>query len=291
MPLIYFIAEDGTKLYFEVHGPEKGKPIFFLHGWGISSALFSEQVPPLVELGYKVILMDSRRHGKSEMGEECIEIYKDNLLDLMYLDFKELRKFLKINGKYMLVGHSAGGAISALISTFEPENVEALAILTSSYTISENPAMLLIWEMVPLFVQAIYNRYLRSGYKLVLRSRPVIYSLSMALDQPVDKIRAWIEDFLVIPRQQLILEHKNFLRHNIKKNLKDVKCPTVIIAGSLDLITPAIMSKTMHEIIPNSELHIIQNAGHLAMIEQKDEVNEILVNFVKNYYPVNFTRR
>ena len=231
--------------------------------------------------------MDSRRHGKSEMDIKCVEIYKDNLLDLMYSDFKDLRKHLKINGKYMLVGHSAGGAVSALISTYEPENVEALALLTSSYTISENPAMLLIWEMVPLFVQAIYNKYFRSGYKLILRSKAVIYSLALALDQPVEKIRAWIEDFLVIPREQLLLEHKNFLRHNIKNILKDIKCPTLIISGSLDLVTPAIMSKTMHELIPNSELHVIQNAGHLAMIEQKEEVNEILINFISKNYKNN----
>ncbi|NHI91112.1 MAG: alpha/beta hydrolase [Candidatus Lokiarchaeota archaeon] len=284
MFFIYFIADDGAQLYYEVHGPENGKPIFFLHGWGISSALFSEQVTPLKELGYKIILMDSRRHGKSDMDKRCIEIYKDNLLDLMYSDFKALRKFLNINGKYMLLGHSAGGAISALIATFEPQNVEALVMLTSSYTISENPAILIIWEMVPLFVQAIYNKYFRSGYKLVLRSRPVIYTLAMSLDQPIDKIRSWIEDFLVIPREQLLLEHKNFLRHNIKDKLKNIKCPTLIIAGALDLVTPKIMSKTMHELIHNSELHVIQNAGHLAMIEKKDEVNNILVNFVKKNY-------
>ena len=284
---IYFTTEDGAELYYDVKGPENGRPIFFLHGWSVSSALFSEQIPPLVKNGYKVILMDSRRHGKSDMDTKFVEIHKDNLLDLMLNDFKDFLKHLGLQDtKYMLVGHSAGGAISALQSTSD-ENVEALAIITSSYTISENPAMALLWELVPQALELLYNRYLRTGYKLLLRSRAVIYSLSLSLNQPIEKIRSWIEDILTIPKQQLILEYKQFKRHNIKENLKDVKCPTVIISAALDLITPAVMSKTMHEIIPDSELHTIQNAGHLAMIEQKEEVNEILLNFIKRKYPSN----
>jgi len=231
--------------------------------------------------------MDSRRHGKSDMDTKFIEIHKDNLLDLMLNDFKDLLVHLNLeNSKYMLIGHSAGGAVSALLSTSD-KNVEALAIITSSYTISENPAIALVWELVPQALDLLYNKFLRTGYKLLLRSRAVIYSLSVSLNQPIKKIRSWIEDILVIPKQQLILEYKHFKRHNIKENLKEVKCPTVIIAAALDLITPAVMSKTMHKMIPNSELHMIQNAGHLAMIEQKEEVNEILLKFIRKSYPKN----
>ncbi|MHA1145096.1 MAG: alpha/beta fold hydrolase [Candidatus Helarchaeota archaeon] len=275
---------DGARLFYDIKGDGE-KPIFFLHGWGISSAFFSEQVEPLMSNGYKIILLDSRMHGKSEKNQSVIpEIYKDNLLELMLDDFFNFKKELGIDGDYMLFGHSAGGAVSACIANKDPKHVKALAIINSSYTISENPAIILLWELVPLFVRALYNPYIRNGYKMVLRSKSIQYSLSLALDIPLANLQAWINDILTIPRQALVLEYMNLKRVNIKDIMKSITCPTLIVASDLDLITPAIMSKTIHELIHDSELHVIKNAGHLAMIEQKEEFNSILLDFLKRHY-------
>lgn len=165
----YFQTQDGAELFYDMKG-DGGKPIFFLHGWGVSSAFFSEQVPILTGQGYEIILLDARMHGKSKKDSMIPEIYKENLLELMISDFLGLKEFLGIKGSYMLFGHSAGGAVGAILALRDPKKVKALAMINSSYTISENPAILLLWELVPLFVRALYDPYLRTGYKVILRS-------------------------------------------------------------------------------------------------------------------------
>ena len=279
-----FVTPDGANLHYEIFG-DGGKPIVFLHGWGVSSAFFSEQIPPLTENGYRTILLDSRMNGKSEKQTSIIpEIYKDNLLELLLEDFFDFKEFIGLDEPYMIFGHSAGGAISACITTMDPENVKALAIINSSYTISENPAILVLWELVPLFVRAIYNPHIRNAYRMVLRTKTVQYSLSLSMDLPLSNIQAWIDDVLTIPKQALLLEYKNIKRTNIKEKLAQIRCPTLVVSSDLDLVTPAIMSKTIHKIIPQSEFYLIKNAGHLAMIEQKEKFNDILLNFLKNHY-------
>ncbi|MHA1379224.1 MAG: alpha/beta fold hydrolase [Candidatus Helarchaeota archaeon] len=284
---MYFEAEDGAKLYYEINGPKSGKPIIFLHGWGIGSAFFSEQIAPLVNEGYKVITMDARSHGKSERNTKYIKTFQDQLLDLMYMDFKSLLIHLNLKEKFSLIGHSAGGGISIAFATQTElkKYIASMVILNSAYTISEHPSGLLLWELVPFFVNVIYNPVLRSGYKLVLRSNATISALSLALQRPRKNVKKWIEDLITIPKEQLIREYQNFKRYNIRQHLKDIECPTLIIGAELDMITPAYMSKKMAKEIPNAELIIIKNAGHGSMIEQPQLVNRKIIEFLQRHFP------
>lgn len=283
-----FITDDGAKLFYEVHGKTNSKPVILLHGWGVGSVFFSEQIPSLVREGYKVITMDARSHGKSDKDSLYYEQYKDQLLDLMYMDFKNLLYHLDMKEKFTLIGHSAGGGISLVFGSLTElkEKIASIILINSAYTISENPSTLLLWELVPIFVNVMYNRLLRTGYKLILLSNGTITALSLALNQPREKIRSWLDDILNIPKEALISEYKNFKRYNLKEHLKDIKCPTLIIGGELDMITPVYMSTIMAKEIPNSELFIIKNAGHGAMIEQASQVNKIIISFLRKNYPV-----
>ncbi|MHA1384382.1 MAG: alpha/beta fold hydrolase [Candidatus Helarchaeota archaeon] len=282
---MYFEAEDGAKLYYEIHG--KGKPIIFLHGWGLGSVFFSEQIPPLIRENYKVITMDSRSHGKSDKSSEYIEEYKDRLLDLMYIDFKALIKHLNIKEKFTLIGHSAGGGIAIIFATETEfkDQIASLVLLNSAYTLSENPSISLIWELVPIIVNILFNPILRVSYKLILRSEATIRVLSLALQRPRDKIRNWIEDLINIPKKQIIWEYQNFKRYNLKEHLKEIKCPTLIIGSTLDMVTPLYMSRIMVKKIPNSKLHVVKNAGHWSMVEQPAQVNEKIISFLRKNYP------
>ena len=287
---MYFTSVDGAKLHYDIQGPKNGNPIMLLHGWGIASAFFSEQIPVLAKAGYKVITMDARSHGKSSKKSKFMEEFKNNLLDLMYCDFKDFLRHINLKEKFSLIGHSAGGGISLMFAsqTNLKDQIEAMIILNSAYTISDNPSILLLWELLPLFVNVIYNPLLRTGYKLILRSEATISALSLALQKPRENVRGWLEELTSIPRAQLILEYQNFKRYNIKEHLKDVECPTLVIGAELDMLTPAYMSKILAKEIPNSELHIVKGlAGHGAMIQKADEINNKILSFLNKHFPVN----
>jgi pimeloyl-ACP methyl ester carboxylesterase len=50
--------------------------------------------------------------------------------------------------------------------------------------------------------------------------------------------------------------------------------------GEHDLLTPPSASEEMHSRIPNSEIHVIPNAAHLSNLENSDEFNIHVLNFV-----------
>ena len=60
-----------------------------------------------------------------------------------------------------------------------------------------------------------------------------------------------------------------------------IAVPTLIVVGSLDEFTPVPDAKFMHDRIPNSELVVIEGAGHMPNLERTAEFNAALGAFLK----------
>ena len=282
---MYFETSDGTSLYYEDHGNKAGKPLFLLHGWGISSVFFSEQIPVLVEKGYRVITWDWRGHGQSKNqwnGTFKNISSKEELLELMYDDFKALKAHLEIDAPYGIIGHSAGAGVGLSIALANPEEVAILVILNSSYVLAETLTERTAWQFIPLALEASFNPIVQIPYKIALRS--TIPLLSLALNRPAKKVKMWIDDFLNVKKRTVLDEITNLKQHNLFNELPRLQIPCLIIAGQLDLLTPPRRARVLHAHIPHSELHIIRNTGHLAMVERPTEVNKYLLDFLKRAY-------
>ncbi|NVM27271.1 MAG: alpha/beta hydrolase [Candidatus Helarchaeota archaeon] len=283
---MYFDSCDGTPLYYEEHGNKKGRPIFLLHGWAISSVFFSEQIPPLVKNGYRVITWDWRGHGKSEWNGTLTKFKtKEELLEIMYDDFKTLVAHLEIDEPYGLIGHSAGAGIGLSIALANPEEVVVLGILNSSYVLAENFAEKAAWQVIPVALEAAFNPLFQIPYKMVLRGSVPL--LSLALGKSRKTVKSWVEDFIGVKKRTVIEELKNLKQYNLLEEVSRLHIPCLIIAGQYDLLTPPKRSRMLHRHIPKSELHIIRNTGHLSMVERSKLVNKYIINFLKREYPPN----
>jgi pimeloyl-ACP methyl ester carboxylesterase len=62
--------------------------------------------------------------------------------------------------------------------------------------------------------------------------------------------------------------------------LRTIHCPTLIVVGEEDTLTPPALSEEMHRAIPGSELVIVPGAGHLSSVEQPDAFNSALAAFL-----------
>ncbi len=286
---MYFNSVDGTPLYYEDHGEKDAPPLFLLHGWAISSVFFSEQIPALVESGYRVITWDWRGHGKSEWNGTLKHLTsRQQLLELMYDDFKTLKAHVEIDQPYGLIGHSAGAGIGLSIALANPEEVVVLGILNSSYVLAENFTERAAWEVIPFALEASFSPIVQIPYKMVLRG--TIPFISFALNKPRKTVKSWIEDFIGVKRKTVMEEIKNLKQYNLLGDLAKVDIPCLIIAGQYDMLTPPKRSRVLHEKIPNSELHIIPNTGHLSMVERSKEVNKYLIDFLSREFPTNQTK-
>jgi pimeloyl-ACP methyl ester carboxylesterase len=63
-------------------------------------------------------------------------------------------------------------------------------------------------------------------------------------------------------------------------SLDKIALPTMIIGGKDDLLTPPTFSEYLHGQIKDSELVIVEDAGHMVMLEQYDTVNKAIEGFV-----------
>jgi pimeloyl-ACP methyl ester carboxylesterase len=62
--------------------------------------------------------------------------------------------------------------------------------------------------------------------------------------------------------------------------LAAIHCPTLIIVGAEDVVTPPASSENLHKRIPGSQLVQIPHAGHLSNLEQPDAFNDALAKFL-----------
>ncbi len=64
--------------------------------------------------------------------------------------------------------------------------------------------------------------------------------------------------------------------------LESIHCPTLILVGDRDAVTPPALSEEMHRLIRGSELTVIEGAGHLSSIEQPAAFNKALARFLEH---------
>ena len=74
---------------------------------------------------------------------------------------------------------------------------------------------------------------------------------------------------------------KSAIRHNMKKDLHKIHVPVSLIWGKNDKITPPDVAVEFHEMLPDSELNWIDHCGHAPMMEQPEEFNKLLGQFLQ----------
>jgi pimeloyl-ACP methyl ester carboxylesterase len=79
---------------------------------------------------------------------------------------------------------------------------------------------------------------------------------------------------------RVVYTAKSAIRHNLSDKLHQLKASTLLIWGQQDTITPPFVGEKFDELIPNSELHFLNECGHAPMMEKPEDFNNILEGFL-----------
>ena len=79
---------------------------------------------------------------------------------------------------------------------------------------------------------------------------------------------------------RIIMTAKSAVRHNLGHKLDGIKAPTLLIWGNQDTITPPFVGEQFKELIADSELHLIDKCAHAPMMEQPEEFNALMDDFL-----------
>jgi pimeloyl-ACP methyl ester carboxylesterase len=178
-------------------------------------------------------------------------VFPEHSLEL-YVDV--LRKFIEYTDlkKIILAGHSLGGAVIQSYYFKYPHEVTALILIGTGGRLRVLPEILdNVKNNFPKFIKGM-NDSLKKEF------------LKTASNVCYDDFKI-CDEFDTLDKTDLI----------------DIPC--LILVGKQDDMTPIKYSEFFHKKIKNSELVIIDDAGHLVMMDQPIKLNEAIENYINNY--------
>lgn len=234
---LYYVVYQGTP-----RAP--APPLVLVHGAGGTHLHWPYQVRRLA--GYKVYALDLPGHGRSG-GQGCEEIpcYRDVLLN--WADAIGLERFV-------LAGHSMGGAIAQELALTFPTRLAGLVLVGTGARLRVHPQILQGLQAHP--------------------EDTVHLLASWAYGEKPDAqmLRTYVRRMLEIPPA---VTYGDFAACDAWDRLADVEritTPTLIICGTADRLTPPRYARYLHERISGSRLALIPGAGHMVMLEEPEAV-------------------
>lgn len=254
-----YLTINNIKLYVQDEG--QGKPVLiFLHFWGGSSQTW-KGVITLLKDQFRCVSFDSRGWGRSDKPETGynIEVLADDALSLI--------NKLDIDN-YILVGHSMGGKVSQYIAAQKPAGLKKLILVAPSPAVTTHlpPEMLDIMRNAYTSLEGI-NGTIDQVFKAGNISRELKEELIAGIQSHTKSSRLGWTDMA--------------LQQDVSAGLEHLSIPTLIIAGENDIVDPADrLEAEVLNLIPGSEMVIIDGVGHLSMLQKPDRVARLIADFI-----------
>jgi pimeloyl-ACP methyl ester carboxylesterase len=226
-------------------------PIVLIPGLNCSARLYAEQIPVLWRFG-PVTVADHTR---------------DNSMDAI-----AARILAAAPPRFALAGLSMGGYLALTIVRQAPERVQKLALLDSSAR-PETPEQTA--RRKPQIALAESGRFAEVP---ALQFPFFVHRNRQGDDALRTRVRVMAEETgaEVFLRQQRAL----MTRADARPLLATIKCPTLVLVGDGDELTPPALSRELAEGIAGSWLVIVPDCGHLSTMEQPEAVNTALVEWM-----------
>jgi pimeloyl-ACP methyl ester carboxylesterase len=170
--------------------------------------------------------------------------------------------------RFALAGLSMGGYIAQEIVRQAPERVARLALLDTGSR-ADTPER----KERRLQLNALAQREGAASVQRELMS--VLIHPDRIADKPfTERIVQMAVDVGV---DAFIRQHAALMgRRDNRPFLPQIRCPTLVLIGRQDVLTPLELSQEIAAAIPGAQLEIIEHCGHLSTLEQPDEVNRAL---------------
>ena len=250
---------------------DKNKPLLiFVHGSGLSHITWVLQTRYFAFHGYSVLAIDLPGHGTSEGPPlKSIEDMADWISDVIdSVGYDETS----------LVGHSQGCLVLLECASRYPNKIKSLSLMGGAGAIPMNPELLDLAEKGnPKAVELMMDWAHGPGGHFGGHPVPGLHHMNLG--------------GTIVKNGSVKVLGVDFRACDNYKNgfeaAKKVKCPTINILGNRDKMCPLKEGKRLAESIDNSEVVIIENCGHMILLEEADQALAALKGFVKRNHPVN----
>ena len=230
---------NGIQVYFETYG--KGPPMLLLHGNGQAISAMGAQIKFFSDR-YHVIALDSRGHGKSEMGSGRLTY------EQMAEDANVLLENLGVK-QVCVLGWSDGGIIGLLLAINHPDKVAKLAIMGANL----DPDGAYDWAQTWVSQQ----------------------------EKSIDAMLAKGDASKPWPTYKQYLDLLGKQPNIPISKLKSLSTPTLVMAGDKDVIRDEHTLQIFHA-LPKAHLCIFPGATHMIPREDPNLFNQTVEKFFHN---------
>lgn len=246
-----YLNVGDAKLYYEVYG--SGSPLLLLHGDTFGYIDEFEAYIPLLAKHFRVIAVGMRGHGKSEIGTKTYsyKLFAEDAISILKNETKD---------NATVVGFSAGAITAYYLSAYYPEKVRKTVVLgglldSSGYR--------------PTALEELKHLSGDDCEKMLpdlVKSRKALMPEPDRYNDLINKLReSWLQPVYVD-----------------KEKAAAIKCPVLIIGGDRDDYIKTEEFVRIYKTIPNSQLSIIPNCGHVGLILNPTMLTNIVIPFLTN---------
>ena len=251
------------KLVFEDIG--SGKPVVLIHAFPLSARMWKLQAKLLAQNGYRVILPDLPGFGENS------DFLKRYSIEEMALQISALLHSLNIE-KAIVGGLSIGGYILFNLYRLAPEKLSALIFCDTTYISDTVEKRNSRFELISKIEKQGSSALIENMLPNLISDHTKQYNSQLTAE--LEDVFSKVKPHSAINALRSIAE-----RRDNTDIVGKISISTLLIFGESDKVTTLEDAQKMNQLIPESELTIINNAGHYSNLEQPLKFNEALLDF------------
>ncbi|AFY62721.1 alpha/beta fold hydrolase [Synechococcus sp. PCC 6312] len=257
-----------AELYYTVSGNHAGDWLLLIPGFASDTSTWALMLPELIQ-DYRILRLDNRGIGQSSTSE-----HEYRVTDLAQ-DIAVLLEHLGINAVHV-AGHSLGGQIAQELVFLAPEKVKSL-ILLATWAMPDPKFQALMQLLGDLATRLEMRFYLKSLVHWLFSQR------FFATPQAINQIFQGIDSIPNLPSpQELAHQSQAIIQSNTISRLVSIHCPTLILHGDQDLITPIKFAHQLAQGIPQAQFAVLPETGHGSIIESSQLVTGAMLAFLES---------
>ncbi|MDP2652545.1 MAG: alpha/beta fold hydrolase [Candidatus Omnitrophota bacterium] len=267
----YLKTKRGMNWHYEVEG--QGDPILFIHGWGVDSRIWRQQVKHF-SARFCAVAVDLPGHGKTEWR-------KISLAEIAG-DIREVLWDLGLE-KVGVVGSSLGGLVALKLFAIAPQAVRFLVFVGSQPRFSRS-------EDYPYGLEVSRIRKLAAQLNSDYPSMVNIFFRSLFTHYERGSRRyKWIQTFrqnIDFPHKEALLQMLDVLENeDLREHMPRGGLPVQFINGTDDYICPKELFTYFSRTIPGATLDLFPRCGHFPFLTKPYEFNETIERFLSSFLP------
>jgi len=252
----------------------EGPAVLFVHGLGGSWRNWLENIPHFAR-NHRVVALDLPGFGASPMPPLPLTMKAYGNLVVKFADA------LNLDSETALVGHSMGGFISTEAVIQAPERFSSLTLVAAAgITFATIPQTRkeITRTAVRLVLPLAQSRLERNLGRKRLRSAS--FKGIIAHPSMISREMLWELGTYGVKSPGLLQAAYALAGYDTRDRLGEITLPTMVVWGNQDRLVPVSAAYSYERRIPHSELHLIDDTGHMVQLERPARFNEVLEDFV-----------